>query len=155
MDHSESRYEDMWDWILKLSQKQNKIEIETIPPMDSVTFTRSWWQSNNTYKALKKLFSSMMKDNEEFPQKNNINESGHQSRTEDWWFIKLWHQGELIVSSYADVKVTMNSQKPIKFKNPESWWLSKYTYETAQELILAIKKDNEEKPQNAIELFQL
>ncbi len=148
MNHSESRYEDMWSWILKVSETEDKIEIETIPPMESVTFTWSWWQSDNTYKALKKLFCSIRKDNEEFPQKNNLDQPSYQSRTTDWWIFKFWHQNELIVSSYADVKLTVNSVKGISFKSPNTWWISKNTYETAKELIIAMQKDNEEKPQN-------
>jgi len=145
-----SRYEDMWDWILKISQKENTIEIGTVPAMDSLTFTWSWGQSDNTYKSLKKLFRSMEQDNKESPQENNIDEYDCQSRSDDGWKPRIWLLENLVISNYADVKVTVTSDDKILFKNTSIWWMSKHTYETAKELVLAMQKDNEERPQHRI-----
>lgn len=144
MNLKESRREDMWKWILTVSEEEDIIKLSTIPPVATLTFSMSGWQSENTYKALKDLFYSIRKDNLKHTQTNNINKKSCQSRTEDWWEWNLWYRWQLIISNNDDMKITITSLEEINFKNPNVWWASKHTYETAKQLILAIKKDNKE-----------
>lgn len=91
----------------------------------------------------------MMRDNEETPQKGDIiDDSDCQSRREDSEKDYPWFLGQMCLSKYGDVKVTILSEEPLVFKSPENWGTSKHTYQAMIDLMAAMKQDNKEKPQS-------
>lgn len=142
---SATRFSDHWDSTLSIIWADHgELRIITVPAGNNVWFTTSGGQSENTRKALKELLMAMRKDNNASPQKDTSNEWHFQSRHDDNNVGELRVEqsaGDMYISAYTANKLHNYLSFSLGFT------LSKHTHDALVQLLLAMKKDEEIRPQ--------